>query len=62
MNQTPYMYLTAELSDVVLPEGLAFASPEELPASHDEEALHEFLREFEDSDEPLEMVGLFPLE
>jgi hypothetical protein len=56
------MYLCNELPHVELPEGLVFASPDEAAAYNDEQALHDFLQEFEDNHEPLEVVGLFPVE
>lgn len=65
MDQTPKAFLDMQLSDVDLPEGLAFALPEEFAEHHDENAenaLSEFLREFEDQNEPLESVGLFPVD
>lgn len=65
MDQTPKAFLDMQLSDVELPEDLAFALPEEFAAPTDENAenaLSEFLREFEDENEPLENVGLFPVD
>lgn len=69
MNQTPKAFLETQLSDVELPEGLAFVLPDEDAAidigagdENDEQALSEFLRAFEDENESLENVGLFPVD
>ena len=65
MAQTPKAFLDTQLSNVELPEGLAFVLPEENAAdneANDEQALSEFLREFEDENESLEDVGLFPVD
>ena len=62
MVPTPQMYLSTHLLDVVLPEGLAFVHPEEVPTHHDENALNEFLREFEENHDLLEVVGLFSVD
>jgi len=65
MAQTPEAFLDAQLTDVELPEGLAFELPEDGSPEvegNDEQALSEFLREFEGNDEPLEVVELFPVD
>ncbi len=65
MSQTPKAFLDMQLSDVELPEGLAFAFPEEGAADsdeNDEKALSEFLREFEDQNDPVENVVLFSVD
>lgn len=66
MAQTPKAFLDTQLSNVELPEGLAFALPEEEAVAetgeNDEKALSEFLKEFEGNDESLENVGLFPVD
>lgn len=54
--------LNTALLDVDLPEGLAFAHPEDAPGLQDEAALTEFLREFENDHDPLEILGLFPVD
>jgi hypothetical protein len=56
------MYLSTQLSDVELPEGLAFEDPEEEATLHDENALDAFLKEFEEKHNLLEVVGLFPVD
>jgi hypothetical protein len=41
---------------------LAFAHPEDPPGLQEEAALKEFLREFENNHDPLEILGLFPVD
>lgn len=62
MAQTPQTFLNQALADVDIPEEVSFVLPEELEAAADELALNEFLREFESQDEPLQIVGMFPVD
>lgn len=40
-------FLNTELSNIDLPMGVSFAHPEDAPSPQEEEALRQFLREFE---------------
>lgn len=62
MHQSPLQFLSTHLADVELPDGLALVHPEDVSAHHDEKALSEFLREFRDDDEHMEIVDLYPMD
>jgi hypothetical protein len=62
MSLIPQTFMNAQLVEVELPEDVVLIHPEDAMAPQDELALQEFLREFENNHEPLEGVGLFPVD
>ena len=55
-------FLSDELADADLPQGLAFAYPEDALSPQDEEALRVFLQAFEDEDDDHSISSLFLVE
>lgn len=73
MNRTTHLGLSPVDSATDLPDEMYFVCPEAAPSAHDEAALHDFLRAFEDGsddaclaefepgDDAEELPRLFPM-